>query len=90
MACGRIVAFREVVVKSVLWCGCGCCGVGAGVRVEWVLPWRGWDVFRGSAGVFFLEMVLQDFDDLGWGCSYGIGGGVSKGLELWLVFCVGL
>ena len=49
MACGRVVAFREVVVKSVLWCGCGCCGVGVGVWVEWVLPWRGWDVFRGSA-----------------------------------------
>ena len=58
VTCGRVVAFREVVVKSVLWCGCVCCGVGVGVRVEWVLPWRGLDVFRGSAGVFFLEMVL--------------------------------
>ena len=58
MACGRVVAFREVVVKGVLCCGCGCCRVGVGVWVEWILPWRGWDVFRGSAGVFFLEVVL--------------------------------
>ena len=58
MACDCVVAFREVVVKSVLWCGCGCCGVCVGVWVEWVLPWRGRDIFRGSAGVFFLEVVL--------------------------------
>ena len=58
VACGRIVAFREVVVKSVLWCGCVWCGVGVGVRVKRVLPWRGCYVVRGGAGVFFLKVVL--------------------------------
>ena len=46
MACSRIVAFREVVVKSVLWCGCVLCGVGVGVRVKWVLP-RGDGIWSG-------------------------------------------
>ena len=57
MACGRVVVSREVVVESVLCSGCGCC-VGVVVRVEWVLPWWGWYVFRGGAGVFFFEVVL--------------------------------
>ena len=34
MACGRVVVFREVVVKSVLWCGCVCCGVGVWVCIS--------------------------------------------------------
>ena len=53
----------------------GCVGVGVGVRVrvEWVLPWRGWILVRSSAGVFFLKVSLYDVDDLGWGYDYVVG-----------------
>ena len=59
VACDCVVAFREVVVKSVLWCGCGCCGVCVGVWVEWVLPWRG-GIFSG---------VVRECSFSKWFCS---------------------
>ena len=68
------MVLREIVVKGVLLCECVGCGVGIGVRVEWVLPRRGRDVVRCVAGVFFLEVGLYDVDDLGWVGDYTIGG----------------
>ncbi len=40
--------------------GCVGFGVGVGVWVKWVLPWRGWDLVRCSAGVFFLKVSDGD------------------------------
>ncbi len=50
----------------------------------------GRDVVRCVAGVFFLEVCLHDVDDFGWVGGYAIGGWVSDGFELGLVFGVGL
>ena len=45
-------------------------GVGVGVRVKWVLPWRRWDVVRCVAGVFFLKVSLKHVDDFMWVCGH--------------------
>ncbi len=58
MACSGVVVLREIVVKGVLLCGCVGFKVVIGVRVESVLPRKGWDVVRCVAGVFFLEVGL--------------------------------
>ena len=55
----------EVVVQCVLLCGFVGFGVGVGVRVKRILPWRGWDVVRGVAGVFFLKVSLKYVDEFG-------------------------
>ena len=55
------MVFREIVVKCVLLCGCVGFRVGIWVRVKWVLPPGGG--VRCVAGVFFLEVCLQDVDD---------------------------
>ena len=41
-----------------LGCECAGFGVGVGVRVEGILPWRERYVVRGVAGVFFLKVGL--------------------------------
>ena len=48
----------EVVIQRVLGFGCVGFWVGVRIRVERVLPSRGWDVVRGVMGVFFLKVGL--------------------------------
>ena len=52
------MAFREIVAKGVLLCGCVVFGVGIGVRVKGVLPRGERDGVRCVARVFFLEVSL--------------------------------
>ncbi len=71
---------------------CGCVGLGVGIwaQVKWVLPRAGRDVVRCVTGVFFLEVCLQNVDDVGWVGGYAIGGWVFDRFKLGLVFGVGL
>ena len=51
---------------------------------------HGGGVVRCVAGVFFFKVCLQYVDDFGWVGGYAIGGWVSCGFKLGLVFGVGL
>ena len=64
--------------------------VGVWIRIEWALPWGGWNLVRGIAGVFSLKMSLQNVYDLWRRCEDVIIGWISNGFKLGLVFCVGL
>jgi hypothetical protein len=84
------VISREVVVKCMLGNGCIGFKIVAWVRVNRVSPWWERDAARGVAKVFFFKMCLECFENLRWVCYDVIGGRVSYGGKVRLVFCVGL
>ena len=47
-------------------------------------------MIRGTARVFFLKVCLQNVDDLAGVCDDFVGGRISDGVKVGLVFGVGL
>ena len=80
----------EEVVSCVLRCGCIGFGVGVGVRVIRILPWRRWDVVRVVTGVFSLKVCLYFVDDSWWVCCDFVGDWVVYDFKFGLVFGVKL